>query len=818
MRILKFGGTSLADAETMARVAAIVQGASVEGPVAMVVSALGGITNALLDTIAAAVRRDDDYRALLTRVVDHNRQCAREVAPNEGERELLKTLEVLQTDLEDLLHGVYLLREASPRTRDAIVAFGERMSAPIVAAALRTAGVLAEAVDAREFIVTDDTYGNAQVDFAATEASIQDFFKGREGVAVVTGFIARGHAEQTTTLGRGGSDLTASLLGAALDAKAVELWTDVSGVYSADPRLVPDAFPIPTLSFAELMELSHFGAKVVHPPSVFPARKKGIPLLIKNTFEPEAKGTRVVEHAPASPFPIRGLTSIQRVALMRLEGDGMIGIPGIAARLFSALASYRVNVILISQASSEHSICFAVAPEQAEAARRATDGEFKLEIQLGLVAELVIEDNLCVVAAVGEEMRRRAGLAGRMFSVLGEEQINVRAIAQGSSERNISLVIAAGDETRALSTMHGAFFSTGSATLDLVVAGVGRVGLAFLKQLEEEGAELAKRGQEIRVVGLANSRRMLADPAGLDLAKVDAQMAGGEPVDFVKMRVRLANRRTRMAFVDCTASDQTGSTYPEWLGHGVSVVAANKRPFVSTIESYREMYETASRQGASIFCETTVGAGLPVISTLTDLLATGDQVLRINGVLSGTCNALLNWLHEGVTFSEAVRMAHAQGLTEPKPWEDLSGEDVARKLCILARTIGLDLELRDVQVEPMLPGDGWDFMELDRFFNRLTQDADSFYADRLRRAEERGERLRYLAEVEDGQARVKLTAVSSDHPAYALAGPDNLLAFTTKRYSDLPLVMRGPGAGPEVTAAGVFTDVLRVARRRWVVR
>ena len=814
MKILKFGGSSVATPEAIRQVVAVLQEASAAGPVAVVVSAFGGVTNQLLASAVAAAERDAEYLESWSEIEQRHRQAIEELAPPSEVDALVGELRERCEDLKDLLHGIFLLREASPRTLDAIVAYGERLSSEVVAAALRRADLPARSLDAREVVVTDDNFGRARVDLEVTEERVRRELDASSDLRIITGFTGATPEGQTTTLGRGGSDYTAALVGASVDAEAIELWTDVDGVMTADPRQVGDAFPQEGLSYAELMELSHFGAKVVYPPTIHPARRRGIPLIIKNTFNPSAPGTRVEEESPKNSHPIRGLASIHRVTMMRLEGDGMVGVPGIAMRLFGALARRGVSVILISQSSSEHSICFAVAPEDQAAARGAVEEEFALERRVGMIDELVVEEEQSVLAAVGEEMRRRPGIAGRLFQVLGQRGINVKAIAQGSSELNISLVVERADEPAALRSIHQAFFARPSRPLDVALVGVGRVGGTLLEQIHEVAGRLSQdEAIDLRVVALANHRRMVWDHDGIDLGSWRQLLDQAPAFDPTGWREELfAARESPRVLVDCTASDGMEEIYRAALRQGLGVVAANKRPFVGALDAWRALELEEQQGGGVLFFETTVGAGLPVHSTLRDLQRTGDRVLQVDGVLSGTLNAVLDRLSEARPLSVAVREAHEEGLTEPHPWEDLSGGDVARKLCILARRIGEGLEMSEIEVEPLLPGDGWDGLSLEAFWERLA-DVDAMFEERRRQADAEGKRLRYLASVKAGLARVALEAVDATHPAHGLTGPDNLVALTTTRYDATPLVVRGPGAGPAVTAAGVLADVLRAEER-----
>ena len=826
MRVLKFGGSSVATIESLGHVLSIVGDAVAEaatpsasdsdaGPgVVVVVSAMGGVTNDLIAAMARATERDDTYQQIWSTLQDRHLEAGAALA-GDGAEALERLLRDRFTDLRDLLHGVYLLREASPRTRDGILAYGERLSAELVAAALRAQGIGATAVDARRMILTDEQFGRAQVDFETSYERIRHVLAEVDGVAVVTGFTGATAEGQTTTLGRGGSDYTAAILGAALQASAVELWTDVDGVMSADPRWVEEAFPQRHMSYAELMELSHFGAKVVYPPTIHPARSQGIPLLIKNTFAPASPGTRVDEQGSANPHPIRGIASIHQVTMMRLEGDGMVGVPGIAGRLFGALARHNVSVILISQSSSEHSICFAVAPEDTAPAQQAVAKEFELEQRLRIIDPLVVEDEQSVVAAVGEQMRRQPGIAGHLFSVLGRQGINVKAISQGSSELNISLVVDQPREKEALDSIHRAFFAPRRRRLALALMGPGRVGAELLSQVQAAAPSLlAQEDLQVVVVAIANSRHMLMDRRGIDLGAWHPLLAEAPALDLGAWQDFLAGEGNDdlTVLADCTASDTVGDLYLPLLEKGCGVVGANKRPFAGPYDHFAALWETSRRGRGALYLEATVGAGLPVLGTLEDLMRTGDRIRSIDGILSGTVNAVLEMLSDGRPFSEAVRQAHAQGLTEPNPWDDLSGGDVARKLCILSRLAGRRVEMDDLRVEPVMADQGWQDMSIESFWQRLPS-VDEGFQTLAAQAKAAGRRLRYVARSSDNDLSVSLLPVAMDHPAHGLAGPDNLIAFTSQRYCDTPLVVRGPGAGTQVTAAGVFADALRAAAR-----
>ncbi len=836
MIVQKFGGSSVATPDRIRRVVQIVANASTRGPVAIVVSALGGATDALLDAAATAARGEAGWRRGLSDLALRHRDAATELALPEELKNLRLQQEAAFSELGDLLHGIELVREASARTRDSLSSYGERLSAPLVAAALRRHGLDARACDARELLVTDASFGQARVDIEQSYQRVRQHFESAASraagapIQVVTGYIAATPQGETTTLGRGGSDYSASLLGAALAAEAVELWTDVDGVMSADPRLVGDARSLPHLTYPELMELSHFGAKVVYPPSVHPTRQAGVPLLIRNTLNPDFEGTRVTAEPPAdtapdgTPLPDAcGISAIRSISLLRLEGDGMVGVPGIAMRLFGSLARREINVILISQASSEHSICFAVAPEAAQAAVDALDAEFQLEQQVGLIDPPLVETGLSVVAVVGARLRRHAGVAGKIFAVLGDNGVNVRAIAQGSSELNVSLVVSETRLKAALNALHRAFF-TPRRCVEVALAGVGRVGAALLQQLTEQAPRLVQElGIELRLVALAGRAGVLraAEGESLDFSTALGQLrqaaSAGQPALDSLEDLRLSwtqDPRPGRVFVDCTASAAVAAEHATLLAAGVHVVTANKLRVAGSLADYRPLIwprrQAPGPAAGRLYYEATVGAGLPVVRTLQDLRRTGDRIQRIEGLFSGTLSFLMDRLHSGLSFSAAVREAHEAGYTEPDPREDLSGRDVARKLLILARLAGFEIEPEAVAVEPLLPPDPWAAYSLDEFWQHLDS-LDAEFEQRRVEAEAAGQRLCILGRLDADGATVELAAVASDHPAAAVRGSDNLIAFSTDRYDPSPLVVRGPGAGPAVTAGGVFSDLLRAA-------
>ena len=808
LHVLKFGGTSLGNSDRVREVASIITAQSEKGPTIAVVSALGHVTDELVAASELAKAGDRRYAAKVGEIRDLHLESVKELTSPEDRSDVAKSVDSILAGLEELLQGVLLVRECTARTQDGVLSVGERLSTILVAAALRARGTDAEACDTTRLIVTDTNFGTASVDLAATRDRVVPHFAQASSVQVVTGFIAGTAAGETTTLGRGGSDYTATLLGAILDAEAVEIWTDVNGVMSADPRIVQEAFSLESLSYDELMELSHWGAKVMHPAAVQPAREKGLRVLIRNTLNREFEGTEVSEGAPTTQgFPVRGIASINDVSLLRLEGTGLPGSTGTAERLFGALARQGISVILITQASSERSICFAVEPGKLDQAVAVIHDAFALERQAGLVEDLVVEERCSILAAVGDAMRESPGIAGRIFDVLGHHRVNVRAIAQGSSELNISFVVTQGDEERALRAIHRALFRPPGRSLWLYVTGVGRVGAALLDQLKAQTERLRADGVEVVLAGLSRSKGAVLQQTGLALSDwrgaSEAELTAG--ADMVESAVR-SDHPCRV-FVDATASSEVTEDYETLLTAGVAVVSANKLAFSGSMERF-ETLQRLGAQGMGLFFETTVGAGLPVLKTIADLVATGDEIERVEGVLSGTVGFISDRLMAGTPFSEALKEADDLGFTEPDPREDLGGRDVARKLVILGRMAGFTFELDDVHIEPLLPGEGWGDVTVDEFWKRLPE-VDAHFAERRERAMAAGHALRYLASVDNGQASVRMTEVAPKHPCWSLSNSENLVTIISTRYASTPLVVRGPGAGPDVTAAGVFADILR---------
>ena len=812
MKVLKFGGSSLATTSRIRGVAEIVLEEARGKPLVVVVSAFQGVTNQLLECANLAAKNDISYGVVFRKIVRCHRLVIDELLAKQRAARVRAVVDVLLGELREVLHGIQLLGHSPPRALDLVASFGERLSAVIVAAHLNRSRC-ASFVDARRIIVTDDQFTNANVIFGKTNHAIRrffaDFFGARRPIAVVTGFIGSTSDGQTTTIGRNGSDYTAAIVGAAVSADIIEIWTDVDGVLSADPNLVPTAFVLPRITYEEAMELSYFGAKVLHPAAIAPAVAKGIPLLVKNTFRPDAPGTLISRFVRNGARLAKGITSIAGLTLLTLRGLSMVGVPGTAERLFRALASRGVNVILISQASSEHTICFAIRDADAAAAIGAVRQEFRLELHHKLTS-LDKKPNQAIIAVVGDQMKGHPGVSGKMFGSLGRHNINISAIAQGASERNISCVVDTAQQSRALNIIHGAFFER-RKRLGLFVIGVGNIGGALLQQLHEQRPYLFSRGFDVTVIGVANSKRFLLDGDGIKLEHWRKKLAASRRrMDPHVLARKIASLElTDAAIVDCTAADSVVRAYPEFVRADLHIITPNKRANVLPWRQYAALMGLLRQRQIYFFDEANVGAGLPVMSTIRDLIASGDVIKKVEGIFSGTLSYLFNSFDGTTPFSALIQKAHRDGLTEPDPRDDLSGQDVARKLLILARQTGSEMEITEVRVESLVPTKLVSGKFSPRFFARLAQ-YDSAMLKRFRRTQSRGAVLRYVGILEDGRARAEIKAFPRDHPIAATKGSDNIIAFTTKRYARTPLIVQGPGAGADVTAMGVFSDILKL--------
>lgn len=812
MQVLKFGGSSVANADNINKVVAIVQNALQRDKTVVVVSALGGVTDSLLKAGAMAAAADEAYKDVLGLIEHRHLEAVKALVPVAKQSSVLSWVKQRCNEIEDICNGVFLLGELSGRTRDRIVSFGELISSQIVASRFKAVGIEAAWKDARELIKTDSSHGYAAVDFAATDNNIQNYFSGAaESLFIVPGFISSNAEGVTTTLGRGGSDYTAAIFAGALNAKLLEIWTDVSGMMTADPRLVPNAKILPHISYQEAMELSHFGAKVIYPPTIQPVMNKSIPVWIKNTFEPTAHGTVIENEVRKNGNNIRGITSINKIALLSLEGSGMVGIPGFSKRLFEALANEQINVILITQGSSEHSICVGIDEAFAAAAKGCIDRAFAYEIENGKVEPLAVEHGLSIVALVGDNMKSHPGVSGKMFGAIGRNGVNIRAIAQGSSERNISAVIAATDVKKAINVLHEEFFETTYKQLNLFIAGTGNVGSKLLAQLDQQQKYLQEHLRlQVRVIGIGNSKKMAFNDEGINLKNWKEALENGEAMDldlFVE-HVRSRNLRNSV-FADVTANDKVAKCYEPLLEKSISVVACNKIACSSAYAYYKKLKDLAREYNAYFLFETNVGAGLPVIGTLNDLMRSGDAVTSIEAVLSGTLNFVFNNYNGGKSFAEVVKQAQDEGYTEPDPRLDLGGTDVMRKIMILARESGERLEMDDITNTTFMPPSCMTGTVADFYKEMANQEAH--FKKIYEEAKKAGKKLKFVAKYANGKASVGLQHIDPQHDFYHLYGKDNVVLFYTKRYVDQPLVVKGAGAGAEVTASGVFADIIRAA-------
>lgn len=812
MLVLKFGGTSVANAENISKVIEIVTKKSKENKVAVVVSALSGITDLLLLASATAAKKEAIYNDQLKVIKEKHKQVVEVLIPSEEKNNLLAHLNIELEHLKTLLDGCFLLGELTPRTLDRILSFGELLSSQVIAVALKKSISNSVFKDSREVIKTNTNFGKAAVDFKVTNELIQNYFKTVDAqVVLFPGFIASSLNGNTTTLGRGGSDYTAAIIASSVKADSLEIWTDVNGMFTANPKIVKQAQPIASISYQEAMELSHFGAKVLYPPTIQPVLSSNIPIWIKNTFEPEAFGTVISNDSKTNGNPIKGISHIESIALVTIEGSGIIGVSGASKRLFETLSNYNINVVFITQASSEHSICIGILNQDAEEAKLAINSAFEVEITQNRIDPCIVEEDLCIVALVGEKMKSHQGLSGKMFSTLGKNNVNIRAIAQGASERNISVVIAKKDVHKALNTLHERFFEDNTKQLNLFVMGVGNVGEKFIDQIYQQKKFLKENLKlNLRVIALSNSRKMHFDKEGIALKDWKTLLNEGITAnreDFIASTKALNYRNS--IFVDITANSEVATIYNQFLTENIAVVTCNKIAASSQYDNYISLKKLARKYNAPFLFETNVGAGLPIIDTLKHLIVSGDKVHKIQAVLSGSLNFIFNNFSEKYSFHDVVKEAGVQGFTEPDPKIDLSGIDVARKILILIRESGYEMEIEDIKNNSFLPEECMQTTNNEDFFASLIKHA-SHFENLLVRANEKNSRLKFVATFENSKASVGLEFIPSDSPFYNLEGKDNIVQFYTDRYVDQPLLIKGAGAGAAVTASGIFADVIRI--------
>ncbi len=807
MKVLKFGGTSVGSVESILNVKKIVEGQ--REPVIVVVSALGGVTDKLIQASQLAGRGDAEYREIFDAIVRRHHDMIDDIIPA-GERKIAlnDVVDSLLNELKSILYGVFLLKDLSEKTAATIVSYGERMSSNIVATLIDEA----KWFDSRTFIKTEKQQGKNVVDFEQTNKLIKSAFGVIPRVSLVPGFISSDHENgEVTNLGRGGSDYTAAILAAALDARVLEIWTDVDGFMTADPRVIQTAYPIDELSYVEAMELCNFGAKVVYPPTIYPVCAKNIPILIKNTFHPEAKGTIIKEKIDNDRKPIKGISSIKNTTLINVSGLSMVGVIGVNQRIFSTLARNGISVFMVSQASSENSTSIGIQDEDTEEACAVLNEEFSKEIETGAMFPMKPERGLATVAIVGENMKHTPGIAGKLFGTLGRNGISVIACAQGASETNISFVVEEKYMRKALNVIHDSFFLSVYQVLNLFICGTGTVGGKLIEQIKDQRETLMKtRNLKLNIVGIANSHTGLFSRNGVDADNYRTLLKESEPCSLHRLREEIIGMNIfNSVFVDCTASKEVAALYKDLLSHNISVVAANKIAASDKYEEYAELKRIARERGVKFLFETNVGAGLPIINTINDLINSGDQILRIEAILSGTLNYIFNTISSDIPFSKAVALAKENGYSEPDPRIDLSGKDVIRKLVILAREAGCKVEQEDVEKHLFIPNS---FFEgsLEEFWKNLPS-LDADFEAKRKVLEQAHKRWRFVAVMEGGHCSVQLKEVDQNHPFYALEGSNNIIMLTTARYHDYPMLIQGYGAGASVTAAGVFADIMGIA-------
>ena len=811
MKVLKFGGTSVGSSKNINSVINILENYGETDAIVCVVSAVGGITDKLLLAGKQAQSKDRAFVDTFSGIKERHYTIIKELNPTNN-KGILNYIDDRLSALYSLLEGIYLINELSPKTSDKLVSYGELLSSYIIAETMKNRGLSAERKNSHELIITNSNFTKAEVDYKITDKNIQDYFKSAsQQITILPGFISKSKTGEQTTLGRGGSDFTAAIIAAALHVEQLEIWTDVSGMFTTNPKLVKQAYPIDKISYQEAMELSHFGAKVLYPPTVQPVLSLDIPIHIKNTLDPDAVGTIISNEDTKSLSPVKGISNISNIALLTLEGTGMVGIPGFSKRLFETLSQEKINVIMITQASSEHSICLGIDEKDAQAAKAAIDVVFENEIALGKIEPIIIENGLSIIALVGDNMKNHQGISGKMFSTLGRNNINIRAIAQGASEKNITAVIDEKDVKKALNTLHEQFFESKTKQLNVFITGVGNVGERLVEQIKQQNKYLKDHLKiNIRVAGLSNSRTMIFNETGLNLKDWKTQLAKGEKASLQGFfeNTKALNLRNSI-FVDVTANKDIADLYAQYLRQSIAIVACNKIACSSDYNNYKELKRLSLKYNAPFLFETNVGAGLPVIDTLNNLIASGDKVNSIQAVLSGSLNFVFNNFNDTTKFYDVVKQAGAEGYTEPDPRIDLSGVDVARKILILARESGIEMNLEDIDNTSFLSASGLKSDTVEDFYNTLIAD-EAHYQSLYASSKANHCQLKYVAKLDNGKASVSLQEIPEGHPFYNLEGSDNIVMFYTQRYPKQPMIIKGAGAGADVTASGLFADIIRI--------
>ncbi|MEN8250797.1 MAG: bifunctional aspartate kinase/homoserine dehydrogenase I [Bacteroidota bacterium] len=811
MQVLKFGGTSVASAEIIEQVKNIAVGKAANGKALIVVSAFGGVTNKLVECVELAPENLEQALKIVDELQERHLNESFKLLNEKNLKDIEQFVAEQIEDLKRVVNGINILGDVTPKVNDKIISTGERLSSRIINTYFNQE-IISELLDPLKIIQTDNNFGNASVNYKVTYENIKNINTGSGNLFVCPGFMGATAEGELTTLGRGGSDFTAALFAAGFGAELLEIWTDVSGMMTADPRVVKTAKIIPNVTYEEAMEFSHFGAKVIYPPTIQPVLQAGISIRIKNTHRPEDEGTLISKDDTVSEKAVQGITSITNIALVNFKGPGMVGVPKMSSRLFRSFAKQNINIILITQASSEHTISVALKEEDAALAVKAVEEEFSMEIEAGKIDPLKVEKDLAIIAVVGSNMKNQVGVSGRMFSTLGSNGVNVKAIAQGSSERNISAVIDAKNLKKALNTLHEGFFLNGRKRINLFIIGVGTVGGELLLQLKNQAPKLfEKEHLDIRVVGLANSRKMVFEGEGVNLHNWNSELDKGVEMDIKRFVSSMAELNLRNSiFIDNTASGDVPEYYIDVLKNSVSIVTPNKIAASSNFEHYLNLRKIALKYRNQFLFETNVGAGLPVISTLKDLVKSGDRIDTIQAVLSGSLNFIFNNYDGKDSFASVVKRAQEEGYTEPDPRVDLSGLDVRRKLLILMREAGFESEIEDISGEQFIPKACFDAKDVDSFYKVLEENEEQFQK-MLAKAKKAGNRLKFIAEFKDGEATTRLIEVGQDHPFYNLEGKDNIILFFTRRYQEQPLLIKGAGAGAEVTASGIFADIIKVA-------